>query len=272
MHIDEEESMIHQRNSFWNKKEGNDSMIEKDLYLESLINSLNDGIVSLDKNNNVAEWNRGAEHIFGYKREEVLGKNIDRLVAGTKLKEALKITKETSTLKKSVIVPDTIRYGKDGHPINVSISTSPIRANGRFKGAVAIYKDITAWKKKEEEIRHVNRLLRAISDINQLIVHETDSDILLQSACDLLYKNGDYRAVHSLILDEKGNPSKIFSAGESRWTSKLPSCMAHAMKGDRQRCLAKGMDDYISKPLRPEELFKVLSRVINKGRKSLGNN
>ena len=37
---------------------------------------------------------------------------------------------------------------------------------------------------------------------------------------------------------------------------------AHAMKGDRERCLAAGMDGYVSKPLRPQELFEVLERLV----------
>ena len=37
---------------------------------------------------------------------------------------------------------------------------------------------------------------------------------------------------------------------------------AHAMKGDRERCLAAGMDGYVSKPLRPEELFEVLEGLV----------
>ena len=37
---------------------------------------------------------------------------------------------------------------------------------------------------------------------------------------------------------------------------------AHAMKGDRERCLAEGMDAYVSKPLRPQELFEVLERLV----------
>jgi PAS domain S-box-containing protein len=42
---------------------------------------------------------------------------------------------------------------------------------------------------------------------------------------------------------------------------------AHAMKGDRERCLEVGMDDYVSKPLKPEDLFKTIEHAINKYKK-----
>jgi CheY-like chemotaxis protein len=38
---------------------------------------------------------------------------------------------------------------------------------------------------------------------------------------------------------------------------------AHAMRGDRERCLAAGMDGYVSKPIIAEELFRVVEKVIS---------
>src|SRR6202023_94299 len=40
---------------------------------------------------------------------------------------------------------------------------------------------------------------------------------------------------------------------------------AHAMKGDRERCLAAGMDAYVTKPLRVEELFEAIARLVPVG-------
>jgi two-component system sensor histidine kinase/response regulator len=143
------------------------------LYSEALISSLNDGIVSLDRNNNIVEWNHGAEIIFGYTKEEALGKNVDKLVGKKRFSEAKKITNGTFIEGKRFNVPDTVRFRKDGSPVEVSISSSPIIRTGKIIGAVAIYKDISAWKEKERQIQN-------LKDFNENIVNSLAEGILIE--------------------------------------------------------------------------------------------
>jgi PAS domain S-box-containing protein len=120
-------------------------------YLESVVRHAPDAIVTLDARHHIIEWNPGAEQIFGYTSEEVLGRNLDDIITIPKVK------KEAEGLTKLVLsgerVPpmDTVRYRKDGTPVNVIVAGSPIRIGGELHGVVAIYTDITDYKKAEEE-------------------------------------------------------------------------------------------------------------------------
>jgi CheY-like chemotaxis protein len=63
----------------------------------------------------------------------------------------------------------------------------------------------------------------------------------------------------------------IIREKEKGGSDRLPivALTAHALKEDRKRCLDAGMDDYVSKPLRPEEFFRTISRAVKKNRKRL---
>ena len=202
------------------------------LFLESLLDSLSDAIIAMDRDNNVIEWNKGAETIFGHRREDVLGKNLDDLIGGDLKREAADLTKNVMAERKTVVNFETVRVAKDGIPVQVSISASPILSKRKFYGAVAIYKDITTWKARELEISHVSRLLRAIGDINQLILHVGEADVLLRSACKVLSENGDYDHIGGVRLGADGQPAKYFGMGRI-WKGVLPPCASKVLKSHR---------------------------------------
>ena len=115
--------------------------------------------------------------------------------------------------------------------------------------------------------------------INQKVVcymleqngHQVTSAHNGQEALDVLEKN----LFDVVLMDVQMPKMDGFEATaairkkETETGSHLPvvALTAHAMKGDRERCLEAGMDDYVSKPIKPEELFATINRVIKKNKR-----
>jgi PAS domain S-box-containing protein len=120
-------------------------------YLESVVRDAPDAIVTLDAMHHILEWNHGAEQVFGYRAAEVIGKNLDDLITNeSNREEADSLTRRVLSGERTPPM-ETVRYRKDGSPVHVIVSGSPIRLGNELHGIVAIYTDISAHKKAEEE-------------------------------------------------------------------------------------------------------------------------
>lgn len=130
---------------------------ERRQYLEGVLESTLSALITLDKNHRILEWNTGAEKLFGYKREEVQGQNLDKFIAspeGEILPEAQELT--TRVLSQEVIPPtETVRYDKWGNPVPVVLTGAPIQVNDELVGIVSSYTDISKQKDLEKEIKHM---------------------------------------------------------------------------------------------------------------------
>jgi PAS domain S-box-containing protein len=115
-------------------------------HLAAIIQSSDDAIVSKDLNGIVKSWNRGAERLFGYLQEEMIGKPILILLPDDRKDEETSIL---SRIRRGERVDhfETIRRRKDGQLIHVSATISPIRdRNGRVIGASKVARDISERK------------------------------------------------------------------------------------------------------------------------------
>lgn len=172
-------------------KRMSEALRERRLYLESVIDSTPDAIVTTDNKHRVIEWNPGAERLFGYSRDEVIGKELDNLITGSNpdaLKEATFLTKQTLTEKRGVPPIETIRYRKDGIPVNVIISGSPILLGDRLIGAVATYTDLTEHKREEKIRESIYRIAEAVvttKNINELFsfIHDIVKELMHAENC-----------------------------------------------------------------------------------------
>jgi len=118
-------------------------------WLEAIIHSSDDAIISKDLNGIISSWNEGAHRIFGYTQEEMIGQPILRLIPKDRWNEETVIL---DRLKKGQRVDhfETKRLTKDGTLLDISLSISPIRdRKGCVIGASKIARDITPQKEAE---------------------------------------------------------------------------------------------------------------------------
>ena len=129
--------------------------------LAAIVDSSDDAIIGKDLNSIITSWNQGAERIFGYSAEEMIGTSIMRLIPPERQGEEEEIL---SYLKRGERFEhfETVRTTKEGRHLHVSLTISPIKdANGRVVGASKIARDITDRKLSEEALREAKKAAEA---------------------------------------------------------------------------------------------------------------
>ena len=121
--------------------------------LAALVASSDDAIIGKDLNLIVTSWNSGAERIFGYTAEEMIGTSIMRLIPPDRLEEETEILSRIRRGQRSDHF-ETVRLAKDGRRLNLSMTISPIMdASGHVIGASKVARDISERKKAEEALK-----------------------------------------------------------------------------------------------------------------------
>ncbi|MFW6147085.1 MAG: PAS domain-containing hybrid sensor histidine kinase/response regulator [Thermodesulfobacteriota bacterium] len=133
------------------RKEAEKEIEKREKYLESVLYNAPDAIITLDASHHVLEWNPGAEQIFGYTRDEAIGKNLDDLVACPDIADEARSYTQQVLSGKRLLPTETVRYRRDGTPVNVILAGSPILMDGKLQGIVAMYSDLTERRLAEEE-------------------------------------------------------------------------------------------------------------------------
>lgn len=140
-------------------------------YLDSILQSMENGVVGIDLNGTVTHFNRAAAEITGYDPENVLKKAYSELFAAkaNKQPELLDVISgehETAGRKERVI------WHRDGHPVPVAYRHALLKdKNGNKIGAVEIISDISKIKALEEEM-HQTRTMAVLGEMSATVAHE----------------------------------------------------------------------------------------------------
>jgi PAS domain S-box-containing protein len=156
-----------------NADENIDSLLGEDIapfWLSALIDSADDAIISKTLDGIITSWNKGAERIFGYRAEEVIGKPVLILIPPDHYNEEPEILGRIRAGER-VEHYETIRVRKDGSTVDISLTVSPIRKpDGRIIGASKIARDISALKQAEARLRESEARFAKAFDASPLVL------------------------------------------------------------------------------------------------------
>jgi two-component system NtrC family sensor kinase len=153
-------------------------LIETKFFLESVIEKAGDAISVMDLEGRILYWNEGAERIYGYKKEEVIGKRPSEFFHPGDEKaerdDECQMDSLMSRVREGEVVSnhEARRKTKDGREITVRMTVSPLRnAEGAIIGATRICRDITHLKKAEERLILAERL-SSLGELTAGVAHE----------------------------------------------------------------------------------------------------
>ena len=158
--------------------------LSKMQHFMNILQNSADGIIFFDENENVTLWNKGAEQIFGYTSEEMIGRDCNNLLPKhLQEQNELKYISEQVETKGFLSRYETERLTKDSRKIIVSITKSPCYdSNGKYIGSSSIVRDITESKKIQEKLQKSEKLA-SIGQLMAGIGHEIGTPLNVISGC-----------------------------------------------------------------------------------------
>jgi two-component system sensor kinase FixL len=133
-------------------------------FLAAIVDSSTNAIVATDLEGMIVSWNRGAERLYGYAPEEVVGRSVFLLVPPD-WTDAFAALLAEARLGRAADDHETVRRTKDGRLIEVGLAVSPIAdTDGRVIGVATVARDITAVKATELALRTGEELWQTVFD------------------------------------------------------------------------------------------------------------
>lgn len=173
--------------------------------LAAIVESSADAILAETLDGIITSWNAAAEKMYGYRAEEIIGQPVTRL-APPELHGEIRWCLAEIAEGRPVRDLETRRMTKNGEKFDVSLTISPVRGEeGKVVGASAIGRDITEFKRSEQALRRLNRVLKTVTGCDSVLVRARSEAELLGEMCHVIADAGGYGKAWVGVLPEDAN-------------------------------------------------------------------
>ncbi len=184
-------------------------------FLAAIVESSDDAIIGKTIDGTISSWNEAAEAMYGYRADEVIGKPISLLVPADRQDEMAQIL-DAITRGQRLSHFETVRVNRDGRPIEVLLTVSPIKdVAGATVGVATIARDISARRQADRAMRDSAERFRALFErsLDCLYIHDFDGNFLDINPATLKllgYEREDIPSLHvSSLLSADQMPKAI---------------------------------------------------------------
>ncbi len=187
--------------------------------LAAIVASSDDAIISKTLDGVITSWNEGAERLFGYSADEIIGRSILTLIPPDRHGEEVEIV---ARLRRGERVEhfETIRQHKDGRPLEISLTVSPVKSeDGTVIGASKIARDITERRRAEALLHRQAQHLETLNRVSTIISRDLDLERIVQAVTDMGTEltGARFGAFFYSVQDEKGEAHQLYTlSGASR--------------------------------------------------------
>jgi|GEM_PF-719831 len=205
------------------RKKAEEALKKSEEQYRTLFEEAGDVIVSLDTNYKIATWNPMAEKVYGYKKEEVIGKNIEIIIPEWKKEDYLKRMKSVvgGKIVKNIT---TQRKNKRGDILDIMMTLTSLRdGEDNIVGIMEIQKDLTKIENIEQRMLLFSEVIKSTSD----------GIVITDLAGTILYVNKACQEMYGYSVKEViGRPSSILFESKKEFQKEVfPIILERGWKG-----------------------------------------
>jgi PAS domain S-box-containing protein len=203
--------------------------------LAAIVESSQDAIVSRSPDARILTWNKSAERLFGWPAAEAVGQHIS-LIFPPEQREGIQQEINRINVESSVRPEETVRITRDGRPIDVELSHSPVRdAQGNLLSVSLIFRDIGEKKSIEREMQRRVRLTQLLETLARTANEAATSDDAIRACLEHIYAHGGWQLGHVMTLTARG--AEYLPVG-SYWHTQSPERFARFIDKSRNSIFA----------------------------------